>query len=224
MIFLTIKQLKRRVVQGLVEPELAYMPWGKKEELKELTISSYCYKVHQTLYESLYHGWEKYPVVSIENIKIENDNIFLSNQKIGTFYSSSTSSSSSILLHIELHQEIKCYGTLFRGICKKRTITSMTCRKHISDLFTCVKTARPKCTFYIDGYSHDFFLFSIYFQDVILDFIDGYKYGYFEWKIYYDLIDNSIKSFLILRDENDYNTIIKKSEIITVYENFIKGR
>ena len=30
MIILTIKQLKRRVVQGLVEPELFYMPWGKK--------------------------------------------------------------------------------------------------------------------------------------------------------------------------------------------------
>ena len=34
MIILTIKQLKRRVVQGLVEPELAYMPLGKKEEKK----------------------------------------------------------------------------------------------------------------------------------------------------------------------------------------------
>lgn len=162
MIFLTIKQLKKRVVQGLVEPELFYMPLGKKENPKELTISSYCYKVHQNEYS--YHGWEKYSVVSIENIKIENNNIFLSNQKIGTFYYSSTSSSSSILLHIELHQEIKYYGALFRGICKKKTITSMTCRNHTSDLFTCVKTARPKCTFYIDGYSHDFFYFQYIFK------------------------------------------------------------
>ncbi len=32
VIFLTIKQLKRRVIQGLVEPELFYIPWEKKEE------------------------------------------------------------------------------------------------------------------------------------------------------------------------------------------------
>ena len=31
VIILTIKQLKRRIVQGLVEPELAYMPWKKTE-------------------------------------------------------------------------------------------------------------------------------------------------------------------------------------------------
>lgn len=45
---MTIKQLKRRVVQGLVEPELFYMPWGKKEETpteqcNNLTIGIYLY-------------------------------------------------------------------------------------------------------------------------------------------------------------------------------------
>ena len=35
MIILTIKQLKRRVIQGLAEPELFYMPWEKKEKEKD---------------------------------------------------------------------------------------------------------------------------------------------------------------------------------------------
>ena len=83
MIILTIKQLKRRVVQGLVEPELFYMPLEKKEEkIQKLFISSRSYRVHNSTTESAYHGWEKYTVINIENIKLSNGDILLSNQKI----------------------------------------------------------------------------------------------------------------------------------------------
>lgn len=41
VIILTIKQLKRRVVQGLAEPELFYMPFGKKEKTCEYIYLSF---------------------------------------------------------------------------------------------------------------------------------------------------------------------------------------
>ena len=85
---------------------------------------------------------------------------------------------------------------------------------------SCVNTARSITTFSLNGRSYDFYLLSLY-KDKIDEFLEEFLYGYLEWKIYYNVKDNSIKSYLILRDIDDYNPIIKQSDIITVYKNFI---
>ena len=65
MIILTIKQLKRRVVQGLVEPELVYMPWGKK--LKSIDYIYLNFKELQ--YENYDEVLEEYPEYSEQILK-----------------------------------------------------------------------------------------------------------------------------------------------------------
>ena len=220
MIILTIKQLKRRVVQGLVEPELFYMPWKKTEEkIQKLFISSKSYRVHSSsTAESAYHGWEKYVVINIENIKLINGDILLSNQKIGYYNIFNGTSTTGFLLETQIREsEINNYGTTFRFICKKKN-WGYSC--HENTLLSCVNTARSITTFSLNGRSYDFYLLSLY-KDTIDEFLEEFLYGYLEWKIYYNVKDNSIKSYLILRDIDDYNTIIKQSDIITVYKNFI---
>ena len=62
VIILTIKQLKRRVVQGLIEPELFYMPWGKKE-------------TPETRYGNLVVNLQTYSTYDIDNNVIV-DNVY----------------------------------------------------------------------------------------------------------------------------------------------------
>ena len=219
MIILTIKQLKRRVVQGLVEPELFKLPWREREEkIQKLFISSRSYRVHNSTTESAYHGWEKYTAINIENIKLINGDILLSNQKIGYYNTFSGTSANGFLLETQIREsEINNYGTTFRFTCKKEN-WGYSC--HENTLLGCVNTARAVTTFSSNGYSYDFRLLSLY-KDTIDEFLEGFIYGRLWWEIYYNVKDNSIKSYLILRDIDDYNTIIKQSDIITVYKNFI---
>ena len=216
---LNVKQFKKRFIRGLVEPELFYMPWGKKEEkIQKLFISSRSYRVHNSTTESAYHGWEKYTVINIENIKLNNGDILLSNQKIGYYDMFSGTSATGFVLETQIREsEINNYGTTFRFICKKQ---SWKYNCHKNTLLGCVNTARSIITFSSNGRSYDFYLLSLY-KNTIDEFLKEFLYGYLEWKIYYNVKDNSIKSYLILRDIDDYNTIIKQSDIITVYKNFI---
>ena len=69
VIILTIKQLKRRVVQGLAEPELFYMPLGKKEKEKDkIHLATTFYRVHDN--EMWYHYWNKTFRNNIDNVTL----------------------------------------------------------------------------------------------------------------------------------------------------------
>lgn len=49
VIILTIKQLKRRVVQGLIEPELFYMPWEENKKTHLCTLQFKTYSIYDTI-------------------------------------------------------------------------------------------------------------------------------------------------------------------------------
>ena len=71
MIILTIKQLKRRVIQGLAEPELFYMPWGKKEENNgTLVVNTFFYDYYDmNISEFVGKGDPCYTQIVIKRIK-----------------------------------------------------------------------------------------------------------------------------------------------------------
>ena len=72
MIILTIKQLKRRVVQGLVEPELAYMPWGKKKESEPMIIKIKVINIENPIFIRLAQNFTSTIYVGLKAFKYSN--------------------------------------------------------------------------------------------------------------------------------------------------------
>lgn len=72
MIILTIKQLKRRVVQGLVEPELAYMPWGKKKESEPMIIKIEVINIENPIFIRLARNFTSTIYVGLKAFKYSN--------------------------------------------------------------------------------------------------------------------------------------------------------
>lgn len=229
MIVLTIKQLKRRVVQGLVEPELFYMPLGKKTkpETKDvINMATTFYRIHDN--EMWYHYWSKSFSVSIDNVTLSNGKLYLFDEIIGTYGSSSAGGTTRYIIsgaaraNIYL-DKIDYYGMIFTGISYPRDKTM--CNIHKSNLLTCIKTAEPYINFSINNGNVIRFDLLLLYADTLTDFIGDFEHGRFEWRIYYDCVENNIKSYLMIRDTDDYYSVLKTSDTIVVYENFYnKGR
>lgn len=224
MIILTIKQLKRRVVQGLVEPELFYMPWGKKNypEIKDvIKMATTFYRISDN--EMWNYYWSKSFSVNIDNVTLSNGKLYLSDELIGTFSSSSAGGTTRYIISSTARADIYLdkidyYGMIFTGISYEGKYSS-------PNLLKCIETAEPYIYFSINNGNVIRFDLLLLYADTLKDFIGEYERGRFEWRIYYDCIENNIKSYLMIRDAEDYYSILKTSDTIIVYENFYtKGR
>ena len=222
MIILTIKQLKRRVVQGLVEPKLFYMPVKKNNEPKILSLTINMYRVHYTNYERIYHGWTKRAYYDIDNTNTTSYNysmssgdVILSDNIIGQWKISNDYHMSGKAT-VELHNDkIKYYGMHYQCF-QENASSPHSCHKN--NLLNCVKTASPNCTFSVNGSnSISFRLLDLYLNSID-EFLDGFYKGQFTWFVFYDCADNAIKSQISLTNNTDGTS--KYAETI-VYENYL---
>lgn len=201
------------------------MHWGHKEiEKDKIYLATTFYRIHDN--EMWYHYWNKAFRNNIDNVTLSNGVIYLSDKSIGTYTSSSDFSWGSTryiissATHADIYlNDISYYGMIFVGI--KHPRSKDNCNTHKSDLLTCVKTADPQIHFTINRASNTFVKFELLslYSDDIDDFIGNDTTGIFEWHIYFDCKDNTIKSYLMLKDIND-ESVIKQTDIIVLCENY----
>ena len=169
VIILTIKQLKRRVVQGLVEPELFYMPLGKKtskEHCNALTINIYLYNTLnlETMEYSNSDGLFKTVVLSHIIILDSNNNVFFNSKKHFSTHRENTEPSSKFILNDVPYgdYQVKIIYATSGGVvddtCYNIKIDDMNVNFdiYLKYYWTTVSTIIDKnnnCNHYIGGYS-----------------------------------------------------------------------
>lgn len=234
---MNIKQFKKKLIYGLIEPELFKMPVGKKKgtQIQNLHIDLWFTYSHAGAYEELYHGWMKEQFARIDGARMESAgydedrnavfNFYLNYKKIGEYH---RGGEQNLLTHSFIDVEIQKKDITVYGInidLSEIGFTGGNRQCHPNSLWGHLVSANPYVQFNIKSNTVSrtikFYLLDTH-RDVLNsennNLISFYVRASADWFVFFDYAENCIKSQLRITSSTTGITDVFET---VVYENFL---